>query len=329
MRVSPAQRSASWARLPGVRAYVGVTDGDWYRFLAPGPGSRRSTSGGPAAAGEFRALGPGEPFFFKTHHPHNRVVGGGFYSGFARLRVSEAWELFGEGNGVADLTQMRRGSANTAGSRSRRARTRSSAACSSATSASSRRRRAGAAAGLRTQHRAGQGLRPGRPSLAAGYFEDLLHRLLGVRGRGRPSASRGTATGPVFGDPRLAPHAARPAGVPGGRPGRLRPALRDHRHQIRPVLQAAHIRPLPAGGEHRLDNGLLLRSDVHTLFDRGYLGVDPKHRLLVSPRLREEFGNGEQFYARAGQPIALPERRADRAGREFLEWHLDEVFQAT
>jgi putative restriction endonuclease len=67
---------------------------------------------------------------------------------------------------------------------------------------------------------------------------------------------------------------------------------------------------------------------VHTLYDRGYLGVDPKHRLLVSPRLREEFGNGEQFYARAGEPIAVPERRSDRPNREFLEWHLDEVFKA-
>lgn len=101
--------------------------------------------------------------------------------------------------------------------------------------------------------------------------------------------------------------------------------------KIRPVLQAAHIRPLPQGGEHRLDNGLLLRSDVHTLFDRGYLGVDPKLRLLVSPRLRREFGNGEEFYARAlsGEPIATPNRRADRPNREFLEWHLDEVFLAS
>jgi putative restriction endonuclease len=83
------------------------------------------------------------------------------------------------------------------------------------------------------------------------------------------------------------------------------------------------------GGEHRLDNGLLLRSDVHTLFDRGYLGVDPGYRLHVSPRLREEFGNGEQFYARAGQPIDLPTRRADRPQGEFLEWHLDEIFKAS
>jgi putative restriction endonuclease len=85
----------------------------------------------------------------------------------------------------------------------------------------------------------------------------------------------------------------------------------------------------PAGGEHRLDNGLLLRSDVHTLYDRGYLGIDPKHRLLVSPRLRAEFGNGDQFYAQAGEIITLPDRRADRPNEDFLEWHLDETFQAS
>ena len=69
--------------------------------------------------------------------------------------------------------------------------------------------------------------------------------------------------------------------------------------KIRPVLQAAHIRPVSEAGERRLDNGLLLRSDVHTLFDRAYPGVDPAYRLRVSPRLREDFGNGDRFYAQA------------------------------
>ncbi|MGD0511175.1 MAG: HNH endonuclease signature motif containing protein [Candidatus Micrarchaeaceae archaeon] len=45
-------------------------------------------------------------------------------------------------------------------------------------------------------------------------------------------------------------------------------------HKILPTLQAAHIFPVAAGGQHRVDNGLLLRSDVHTMFDRGYLGID-------------------------------------------------------
>lgn len=68
-------------------------------------------------------------------------------------------------------------------------------------------------------------------------------------------------------------------------------------------------------------------SDVHALFDRGYLAVDPRHRLLVSPKLRDDFGNGEAFYARAGHPITLPRRMVDRPARAALEWHLDEVFQ--
>ncbi|MGH3167227.1 MAG: HNH endonuclease [Trebonia sp.] len=99
-------------------------------------------------------------------------------------------------------------------------------------------------------------------------------------------------------------------------------------NKIRPVLQAAHIRPVTKGGENRLDNGMLLRSDVHTMFDNGYLAVDPQHKLIVSPRLREDFGNGEEFYAKAGSVIDRPDRKADRPYREFLEWHLDTVYKS-
>lgn len=73
-----------------------------------------------------------------------------------------------------------------------------------------------------------------------------------------------------------------------------------------PVLQAAHIRTVSVGGQHRIDNGLLLRSDIHTLFDRGYISVTPQHRILVSKKLKEEFDNGEPYYPLAGQEIWLP-----------------------
>jgi len=65
------------------------------------------------------------------------------------------------------------------------------------------------------------------------------------------------------------------------------------------------------------------------MFDRGYLAVDPGYRLRVSPRLRDEFGNGEQFYEQCGEVIAVPDRKVDRPQRAFLEWHLDEVFKAS
>ena len=73
------------------------------------------------------------------------------------------------------------------------------------------------------------------------------------------------------------------------------------------------------------------RADVQTLFDAGYLGIDPAHRTLqVSPRIRADFGNGDEFYARQGQPLVIvPQKRLDRPGRDFLEWHMDEKFLAS
>jgi putative restriction endonuclease len=165
---------------------------------------------------------------------------------------------------------------------------------------------------------------------SAMYFEDLIGRLLGAEWYGREDApwQRG---GPIYGDPRLARQRLGQQAFQAVVLGAYHRRCAITGDRIQPVLQAAHIRPLPSGGEHRLDNGLLLRSDVHTLFDRGYLAVDPKYRLLVSPRLRSEFGNGEEFYARAsaGTTIELPERRADRPNSEFLEWHIGEVFNAS
>ena len=54
-----------------------------------------------------------------------------------------------------------------------------------------------------------------------------------------------------------------------------------------PVLQAAHIKPYAVGGMHLVENGVLFRSDIHMLFDRGYVTVTPEHprRVRERPRL--------------------------------------------
>jgi HNH endonuclease len=55
-----------------------------------------------------------------------------------------------------------------------------------------------------------------------------------------------------------------------------------------PVLEAAHIKPYGSGGPHQPENGLLLRSDLHTLFDQGYMTVDAAElKVVVSGRIRE------------------------------------------
>jgi hypothetical protein len=41
------------------------------------------------------------------------------------------------------------------------------------------------------------------------------------------------------------------------------------------VLEAAHIEPYASGGDPKVQNGLLLRSDIHTLFDLDLLGINP------------------------------------------------------
>jgi putative restriction endonuclease len=93
------------------------------------------------------------------------------------------------------------------------------------------------------------------------------------------------------------------------------------------VLQAAHILPVSRGGAHRTDNGLLLRSDTHTLFDLGYGTVTPDHKFLVSQSLKEEYSNGRVYYELHGREIRMPVRLEDRPSREYLEWHAEMVYR--
>jgi hypothetical protein len=41
------------------------------------------------------------------------------------------------------------------------------------------------------------------------------------------------------------------------------------------VLEAAHIKPYRGANDNHPENGLLLRADVHTLFDLNLLGIEP------------------------------------------------------
>ena len=73
--------------------------------------------------------------------------------------------------------------------------------------------------------------------------------------------------------------------------------------------------------------GQLIESDVHTLFDQGYVTVTPNFEVRVSSRLRDEFHNGKHYYRFEGRAIWLPKTEAERPNREFLEWHGDSVFR--
>lgn len=93
-----------------------------------------------------------------------------------------------------------------------------------------------------------------------------------------------------------------------------------------PALEAAHIRPFAAHGQHDPRNGLLLRRDLHSLFDRGYVTVTPSHQFEVSRRIRDEFENGRDYYALQGKLIRLPEAEHQRPDPTALSWHNENRF---
>lgn len=57
------------------------------------------------------------------------------------------------------------------------------------------------------------------------------------------------------------------------------------------VLEAAHINPYRGEQDNHTENGLLLRSDIHTLFDLNLLGIEPDGlQVELSAKITNEYG---------------------------------------
>lgn len=63
------------------------------------------------------------------------------------------------------------------------------------------------------------------------------------------------------------------------------------------ALEAAHIRPYSGQSSNHVSNGLLLRADIHTLFDLYLIGVNPEtYEITISPTLRDtSYGELHEF----------------------------------
>ncbi|MCK6481700.1 MAG: HNH endonuclease [Planctomycetaceae bacterium] len=313
----------------GPVGYFGNTDFDWYRHLLAlsaekGP-LEEVNFWQPGGAHDFRALRPGEPFLFKLKKPHYAVCGFGFFARASRVPVSLAWEAFGELNGTATAEAFRE--------RLRRLRP------------------GGLAPGedpdvgcLMISEPVFLGERDWVPQprdWSRNIVSGKRYALASGEGRRVWEACRGLSTrsagveldrGTAAAEERFgAPHLVRPRLGQ----GTFRVAVTDAygrscavtgEHSL-PVLEAAHIRPYAMKGTHELANGLCLRSDIHRLFDRGYVTVDPGMRFRVSPRLRKDWGNGRSYEALDGREIRAPERAEERPDRELLAWHEGTVFR--
>jgi putative restriction endonuclease len=96
--------------------------------------------------------------------------------------------------------------------------------------------------------------------------------------------------------------------------------------KVLPALDAAHIQPYAAGGRHVKSNGILLRKDIHSVLDAGYVTVDTNYRFVVSKKVKEVFNNGEEYRRLHGKTLLLPKRKSDWPDPEFLRWHNTERF---
>ena len=86
--------------------------------------------------------------------------------------------------------------------------------------------------------------------------------------------------------------------------------------QMSHVLQAAHITPVAAGGQHAVSNGLLLRADVHTLFDLGLITIDDERTVRVDSSLQDS-----EYRKLDGQRLKLPTRREQYPSLSAIRAH--------
>ena len=78
---------------------------------------------------------------------------------------------------------------------------------------------------------------------------------------------------------------------------------------------------------HSVRNGLLLRADIHRLYDSGYVTVTPDYQFRVSAHLLDDFHNGREYERYHGHTILLPRSAAEHPEPALLDWHTREVFR--
>jgi putative restriction endonuclease len=310
-----------------LKLVVALTDPEWFQYLRGKPDLEEGNFWAPSPR-SFRALTPGEFFLFRLHAPYRTIVGGGVFARAQTLPCWLAWDAFQEANGAGSLAQMR--------ARIARYRTGPS--------------------GEQTDFLIGcriltqpffldegdwfeppnwpphfQGFKTYSTDTADGLmlWETARSHLNSAVSYNRAASEfRGASETPAAG---------------WGEPALIRPRLGQGAFRIvvtdnyqrrcavtgertLPALDAAHIRPYAAQGVHEPTNGLLLRRDIHSLFDRGYVTVTPTHHFEVSGRIRDEFENGRDYYAMHGRYVQVPPRPDQRPDSEALVWHNENRF---
>jgi putative restriction endonuclease len=307
-----------------MRFYLGVTDNNWYRYL-----SRLQPEDvnfwRPSGKLGFKALSPGAPFLFKLKYPLNAVGGIGFFSSFTFLQLNMAWDVFGEKNGCDSFPELQK---MILSNREDKSDLNPRIGCIVLTNPIFFNEEdwietpSNWLAGIQQ----GKGYSTDEPIGKALWakVENLLDKYLYMNAveEDKSQLTLEESESPLYGQSvlrkvRLGQSAFRVLITDAYS---RRCAITGEK--TLPVLEAAHIKPYAESGPNFISNGLLLRSDMHKLFDAGYLTITDEHKVEVSKKLKEDFENGREYYQYHGKSLQnLPVRGFDKPSAKYIDWH--------
>lgn len=306
--------------------YLGVTDWRWYSYL-----SKNSPEDvnfwQPGGRSTFRALKSGGAFLFKLKSPYNAIGGIGFFAAQSQIPLSSAWDTFQWRNGFDTIEEFRNVIQRYRGNSERNP----TIGCIALTNPVFFKREDWIPTPTNWSNSIVQG-KTYSTSDEIGLkvwqqAETVLNRYLMSAPNLIDSFAVAEET-PKYGNPILRK-------VRIGQ-GAFRLSIIDAYNKrcaitgekTLPVLEAAHIKPFAESGPNQIVNGLLLRSDMHKLFDNGYITVTPDLKIEVSKRIREEFNNGREYYQYHGKNLSiLPELAVDKPSALYLDYHNTTIFR--
>ena len=304
-----------------MRLYVGITDSDWYNILKDE--NCDEVNFWRPGSSAFKAVEENEMFLFKLHSPQDFIVGGGFFVKYSLVPTYLAWDAFGIKNGTRSLRELNN-RINKYRERNNIVQNNPQIGCIILTEPFFFNESEWIPVPNDWKSSIVQGKTYDTDTaIGKRLYNDVVDRLNGqylYNKDNQPERIKRyyeTVTKHRIGQ------------------GAFRVAVADA-YQRRcaitgektlPVLQAAHIKPYAQDGPHQVSNGLLLKSDFHTLYDDGYITVDTDYRVNVSKRLHEDYGNGRDYYKYDGQELLiLPGNKIELPSKEFLEWHNNNVY---
>ncbi len=313
-----------------MKFYIGVTDNNWYNFLK----SRDNEDINfwqPGGNSQFRVLNPGEPFLFKLKAPINKIAGIGFFTSFSFLPLEMAWNIFGERNGVSSLNLFRtkilsyRNENNSF-------MVNPNIGCIILTDPIFFDENDWLDAPINWKPGIIQGKSYNNQDEIGLNIWTKIEELLAkyhLTNRADSNKSQLLLEEP---EPQYASKYLTKVRLGQGA-FRLQLTEAYNRkcslsgERTLPVLEAAHIKPFGESGPNYISNGILLRADLHKLYDSGYITFNKDYVVEVSSRIKLEFENGKDYYKYHGQNLmVLPTRHQDKPENTYIEWHNNNIY---